>query len=420
MQRRIARRLVPLIVALIVGFTGIGQAQTRLVYWTHTHDPAIPVNEELIASFKAMYPDVEVVYEHFSHSEYETKLLTAFASGAGPDVFWIGDWVLPQYFPAGIVDPVDPAAFGVRTQDEVEALFEPGVLSVFKHNGTLYTAGISEYNTFSILYNKRAFQEAGLPEPSTTEPLAWSEFVQAAQKLTLRDESGRRLRSGFETVWGNPIWTPLVLEPFVRQLGGGFVDESGRPQLDSEPVVQVFQAIQDLVFEYGASDPSFVIDLFDDFANERVAMAPGGPWAMFVKDVNPDLEVGVMPMPVMDGGQRVTILYAWAWFVNASSRNREMAWKLAAHLATSNPQLWWDKVSYIQPLKGRFDELVRQHEWMEAFVEDFKYGAYQFRSPAYYEIANILHRALSAVTNEQVDVRSTLQGAQREALATVR
>ena len=67
---------------------------------------------------KESHPNVKITFDNAPHDNFEQKVLTAFAGGAGPDVFWAGDWMIPQFVANGIVAPVDPTAFGVQTQEE--------------------------------------------------------------------------------------------------------------------------------------------------------------------------------------------------------------------------------------------------------------------------------------------------------------
>ena len=102
-------------------------AETELLYTTHSYASAIPVNEMVIEEFEESHPGVTVVYDHAPHDNFEQKLLTAYAGGEGPDVFWAGDWMVPQFIEQGMIAPVDPTAFGVLTQEEFLELFTGGL-----------------------------------------------------------------------------------------------------------------------------------------------------------------------------------------------------------------------------------------------------------------------------------------------------
>ncbi len=77
----------------------------ELLYMTHNHAQSIPVNEAIIAEFQESHPNVKITFDNAPHDNFEQKVLTAFAGGAGPDVFWAGDWMIPQFVANNIVAP---------------------------------------------------------------------------------------------------------------------------------------------------------------------------------------------------------------------------------------------------------------------------------------------------------------------------
>ena len=211
----------------------------ELLYMTHNHAQSIPVNEAIIAEFEAAHPNVKITFDNAPHSNYEQKVLTAFAGGEGPDVFWAGDWMVPQFTANGIVAPVDPTAFGVTTQEEFLKMFPEGSLDAFTVDGKVYTGGVSEYNTFSLIYDAADFEAAGIPLPSKDEPMTWEELADIAAKLTVKD-GDTVTRIGMEWPWTTPIWTVLIQEPMLRQLGGELINpETGKPDFTQEAMVEV-------------------------------------------------------------------------------------------------------------------------------------------------------------------------------------
>ncbi len=212
---------------------------------------------------------------------------------------------------------MDPTAFGVQTQEEFAALFEPGSLDAFTVDGKIYTGGVSEYNTFSLIYDKDDFAEAGIELPSKDTPLTWEQLAEIAAKLT-KKEGDKTVRVGLEYPLNTPIWTVLIQEPMLRQLGGELINpETGKPDFTQEAMVKVMTYLQDLV-KAGGMDPAMTQDLLDDLANDRASIIIGGPWAAKpLNDLNPDLNWDTAPLPQFaDAKDRVTTLYAWAWFVS--------------------------------------------------------------------------------------------------------
>jgi ABC-type glycerol-3-phosphate transport system substrate-binding protein len=66
---------------------GARAEQVTIKVWMHEHPPRIPIDKRIVAEFEKAYPGIKVDYQVIGASEYATKLLAAFAAGAGPDVF---------------------------------------------------------------------------------------------------------------------------------------------------------------------------------------------------------------------------------------------------------------------------------------------------------------------------------------------
>ncbi|MBW7882261.1 MAG: ABC transporter substrate-binding protein [Caldilineaceae bacterium] len=435
MNKRILRALSLLLLGALVlaacavpaaapgGETGAaGEPPIELLYMTHNHPQSIPVNEAIIAEFQAMHPNVTITFDNAPHDNYEQKVLTAFAGGQGPDVFWAGDWMVPQFTNNGIIAPVDPAAFGVQTQEEFVALFEPGSLDAFTVDGKVYTGGISEYNTFTLIYDKDDFAEAGIEPLSKDTPVTWEELGEIAAKLTKKD-GDRVVRIGLEWPFQVPIWTVLIQEPMLRQLGGDLVNaETGKPDFTQDAMVKVMQYVQDLR-AMGAVDPSLDQNLLEDLANDRASIIIGGPWAAKpLNDLNPDLNWDTAPLPQFAEAQaRVTTLYAWAWFVSAKSspEKQKAAWEFV-NLLTSKQKEWWDTVGYVQARKGEIEGMILPEYYAQSdprlttIFDDYPFGKFEFRSPKYFELSDIWTRAQDRVLQGE-DVMTVLQEAQAQA-----
>lgn len=394
----------------------------ELLYMTHNHAQSIPVNEAIIAEFQESHPNVKITFDNSPHDNYEQKVLTAFAGGQGPDVFWAGDWMIPQFVNNGIVAPVDPTAFGVQTQEEFVGLFEPGSLDAFTVDGKIYTGGVSEYNTFSLIYDKDDFAEAGIEPLSKDTPITWEELADIAVQLTKKD-GDKVVRIGMEWPFQVPIWTVLIQEPMLRQLGGELINsETGQPDFTQEAMVKVMEYVQGLRAA-GAIDPALDQNLLDDLANDRTSIIIGGPWAAKpLNDINPDLNWDTAPLPQFaDAQDRVTTLYAWAWFVSGKSspEKQKAAWEFV-NLLTSEQQKWWDEVGYVQARKADVDGMTLQEYYAQSdprlttIFNDYPYGKFEFRSPQYFELSDIWTRAQDRVLQGE-DVMAVLQDAQAQA-----
>jgi multiple sugar transport system substrate-binding protein len=423
----IRRKCILFLLIFVVVSYGIFAAGTKdrgasgpitLQYWTHTAPTLIDVNNQLIKEFEAKNPDITIEYTPVGTSEdLYNKLVTAYAGKVAPDVFWLPDWWVPRFAELGMAAKV-PEYVG-----DLESRYESRALDGYRWKGDLYTAGISEYNTLSIIYNKEIFANAGVPFPSEVTPMTLDELVNVASKLTSYDK-GKRVVSGFEFL-RVPLfpanWVALIWEPILQQQGAGFLDKStGLPDFLAPEVINLFSMMQKMEQESKVADTSFVVNLFDDFAKGRIAMIIAGAWAPpIIKTLNPNADFGIAPLPVVKGGDRQTVLYSWGWVVNPSTPHAEAAWKFAQFLAQEHPDLWWEKAGYIQPLKGQLDKLAQTQPVLATFIDDFKYGAYTLRSTYFTEITSVLGQVQSRVMSENVDVRKVLSDAQNEILKLI-
>ena len=394
-------------------------------YQTHSNAPADELNAELIAEFEAAHPGVTVEFTSVPYENFEPGLLSGFVAGSGPDLFWIGDWAVPQFHAAGVLAAFDPDAYGM-TQEAFVGQYEPdSALDAYRIDGDLITAGISEYNVISMLYNRAHFTEAGIPSPSADEPLTMEAFADIASRLA-RFEDGTRVRQGWAYYDKIDIWTVLTLQPMLVQLGGQLIDESGKARFDTPEMRQSMSFLRDMRLKHDAYDPAFTTDVLADFANGRMSMAFLGPWAPSViagvEGADPGLDIGVAPMPVFDGRERATSQYSWSWQVNskAPAERQEWAWKLAAFLG-SQSQRWFDQTGFIQPTNTTLDtgqtvlEYIRGAQPSVAVFEgDFEYGVPQFRSTSYNEISKLWTQAASLIVAGE-DIDQALREAQAAA-----
>ena len=132
---------------------------------------------------------------------------------------------------------------------------------------------------------------------------------------------------------------------------------------------------------------------------------------------NPDLNYEIVPLPKGTDGDRVTTLYAWAWFVNPNSEHQDLAWQFVEFL-TSKGDLWWDETGYVQSRTGTAatgedleEYRINSEPRFADFLDDYTYGKYEFRSKAYFELSDIWTRAQTRIL-EGEDVETVLQEAQ--------
>lgn len=135
--------------------------------------------------FEEKYPGVDLKFE--AVTDYDKTLKIRIASGEFPDVVFvptIPNAELPNYFA-----PLDDIQFSedIHFKD------------LKAHEGKLY--GVSSGgSTVGIVYNKKAFEKAGI----TAIPKTYDEFLAASQKL--KDAGIVPLASNFKDKWPLDVW----------------------------------------------------------------------------------------------------------------------------------------------------------------------------------------------------------------------
>jgi len=122
-------------------------------------------NEELwgglTEAFQALNPDVEVTVEVLPWADRNTKLTTALAAGAGPDIGYLNADFVPQHAGDGNLVPLDDVI-----ADDIDD-FTENSRNNLTFDGQLYSVPILGSVT-TLLYNTKVFEAPG--SPSTRQP----------------------------------------------------------------------------------------------------------------------------------------------------------------------------------------------------------------------------------------------------------
>jgi len=178
-----------------IGFL-MGSAQVQadpvtLKIWMHEHPPRIAIDKAIIAEFERAHPDIKIDYQVIGAAEYGTKLLTAFASGGGPDVFNNTISLVAQYYNSRIIAPIDYAALGYADEKELTAKYGSAFDGI-RFAGKLYGVP-TEVSNYACYLNNALWKEAGL-DPAKDFPTNWDAMPAVAEKLTKRDSNGNPIR----------------------------------------------------------------------------------------------------------------------------------------------------------------------------------------------------------------------------------
>ncbi len=275
---------------------------------------------------------IEVAIELFAPSDaYSQKIIAAAQANVLPDIYGILDKksIVADFIKAGLVADLT-AEFAADDGAWEKSLFEKALaVNRFEEGNTygvkpgIYGAPIDVTN-MQMLYNKKLLAKAGISKP----PATFDEFLKAAQAF-------KRIGiPAFVSGWGELWLADCFASNYAFNIMGDdkvFNTFRGRVPYTDPDWVKVFEVFRDM------RDKGALIDGIvtkgnkyaeQDFALERAAFSFNGSWCVNVyKDMNPNLEYGVMPPPPVSSAHALKI---WggagsSFMVNSFSPNRDKA-----------------------------------------------------------------------------------------------
>ncbi|KKC47083.1 MULTISPECIES: ABC transporter substrate-binding protein [Paenibacillus] len=305
---------------------GTEAKEVKLRVGTWDGGDSLKIQQQIADNYMKAHPNVKVSIESVP-DQYGTKLLTQIAAGQAPDVFQIGDGDISMFMNKGSLEDLTSyiqGDNGIKLDD-----YYANVLDVGKLGDKYYTLP-KDYSDLAVFYNKKLFDEAGLPYPQAG--WTWEQLYDTAKKLTKKD--GDRI-----TQWGVNLpgaWTRAVL-PLINAYGGSVISPDGEKFdgfMNSDGTVKALELYQDMYQKDRISPSSTESAAFkgvDLFAAGKVAMSVGGRWPVTDYKSNKDLSFGVVAMPAGPSGAANTICYA-GYGLYSKSANKDEAWSYLKYL----------------------------------------------------------------------------------------
>lgn len=364
-----------------------GKITLRIVDWS---DGSASQREEFHKKYMEEHPNINIEYTMLTVDQFKNTIVTMIKSGEGPDIFPIPvgltlntaveeGWYQPinDYVTEDFADQFDPSSFAegvTHIGDDWYTITEqmPIVQCLF-------------------FYNKDILADAGVTEVPTT----YSEFREACKKVT---ENGNGNVYGLIDGGKQTNRMDVLARSLAAAAGGKvaattkvLVDDGVAPY-DTEGMNQAMGFIQGLV-EDGSIHPDTINisapEARELFAQGQAAFLCQGMWCISQWDADdPDLNYGVMAVPVPDG---VTDTYVQAG---------ELSPWIGIYKESKHPQ---EAADYLMALYSE------EYGYQQSCVED---GAFVSVIPAinekymtnehmkeYYTIANETSKIVPTIVN---------------------
>ena len=348
-------KLITILILSVAIFGCSGQKKEdikriQVTYWGSYQE--VEIIESVINKWQKEHPRIKVELQHTPGvSNYTDKLLTRVAGGASPDVAFAEVKIFVDF-------QVQDLFLSLNSFIENDPEFNlndyfPDVVKRFTRDGKVYGIPRDTAPFACVYYNKRLFDEAGVPYP--TDDWTWSDLLEKAKVLTKTDERGRIFQYGF---YGG------FYQNFVYSNGGSLVDNVEHPTrctLDEPKTIGGLQFYSDLFNKYKISpDPNAVSNIGMScnqlFMTGKVAMYNSGIWETPMLRTIKDFDWDIVMFPKGPTGIRAFGTGGSGYCILKSAKYPEAAWEVVKALAAKEGQIMLAEKGLAQPANRKIAE----------------------------------------------------------------
>ena len=148
--------------------------EIRYAFWDTTQQPYF---EKCIEKFNEQYPDVKVTLEPSSWDEYWTKLEAGATGGSIADVFWMNGPNIMKYADGDVLMDISDR---IKEDNIDTGKYPEALVELYNVDGKQYAIP-KDFDTIGVWYNKKIFDEAGVPYP--TDDWTWDDYITLNEKV---------------------------------------------------------------------------------------------------------------------------------------------------------------------------------------------------------------------------------------------
>lgn len=303
------------------------------------------------------------------------KLLTAVASGKGPDVLQIGTTWVAEFAEAGTF--LDLTDYLADYENLAPENFYETAVETTQYEDT--TIGIPWYvDTRALFYRTDILGEVGYPEG----PETWEDMIDASRQLAARGED----QYSIDLPKSDPQF-PFVL---AWEQGWNYDADKGSESF-SDPGFKESIELNHLFFEEGLSQTGEGKEFFQAFADGSKPMFFSGPWDIkTIEERAPEIEgdwaVHVMPAAEnntsMMGGAHLSVFHnsdnveGALDFINwMAEPDTQLAWYDLKSELPANLESWEDSALNEDPMISTFGEQLSATQPLPLIPEFERLGA---------------------------------------------
>lgn len=404
------------LVALAVSGCGGGSSSSsgkiELSFWDGQTNKAHKVVEELVEEFNKSHPKIHVSTNSggVTADTMLPKVTAGLQAGSYPDIAYIfGSDLANLAKSEKLLDLTEATEDG-----ELEwSKFDKAARETATVEGKV-RAVPSLVEDLAIVYNKKLFEEAGIPFPK--EGWSWEEFREDAIKLTNSSTgvvgTAWPATGDEDTTWR--IW------PMVWQLGGEVVAPEGeKVGYEGEPGLESLTLIDELAKAHAIYlDTSAGSERINQVFNAgKLGMAMAGNWAL-PEFIEGGVEYGVAAMPSFSS-EPITIAGpdVWAIFDHGDEARSKAAIEFISWFTAPKQNLRWCEASGSLPTRTDVAKLpeyptyVKSLPHLQTFIDNLKNARVRPTIPQYPEISKAMGKAVGEMLYARSSPEEALAGA---------
>lgn len=321
------------------------------------------VYQVVIDDYKRLHPNVTMKYSKQSPINYRERMLAAVARDGGPDLVVFHNSWLPMVINGLAMLPVEAISVS-----DFKSQFYPVAGSSLISGGKIYGLPQS-YDGLGLYVNQDIFNSGGVSLPTT-----WEEFRTAAAKLTVRDTGGRIKTAGAAMGATSNVdhWQDILA---LMMLQAGVDLNSGINSPTATETLAYYTTFQtvDKVWDETLDNSTLA------FAKGKVAMSFAPSWRFHdVKNLNPNLNFKVIPVPQLSGGKTVNYASFWAAGVSKKSSNAKVAGDFLKFISSEEELT---KLYSAESKLRSFGEIYPRSKMATLLSSDSSVGAFVLAAP---------------------------------------
>lgn len=334
---------------------------------------------QYLESAKKQYDELErVSYVQFNEKTFKQDVLESLASGAAPDLLFISDGRLRDYF--NKVYTLTPESYSRSLfQDNFNELSE-----IYFHDGGIIGLPLAA-DPLVMYWNRDIFASEGLVRP----PSSWSEFFELAQKLSIIDDSLNIKRSAVafgET--SNVDYFRSIIATLILQLNNPITIRDSRGNIVSviEGNSNYESAFPALRFFTEFSDASKAAYSWNRSLSSSEEAFLSGKLALYfapasrvgpLRKKNPNLNFAIAEIPSVDKeiSQKKSVhadLYGFV--IPRASKNVSGAFRAAVRLTESEPMQRFVDLTGLAPVRRDLIAQPSQETYQDVLKKESLYA----------------------------------------------